>query len=87
MDDEIDCRNVLFAVRKSLRLLSRNTLVTHPISCSQQKNNAKTDFNEFMVQRKAQSGLKVPAHVDIKVLNVQKSHCIQIKSRWIYFLM
>lgn len=49
MDDEIDCRNVLLAVRKSLRLLSRNTLTTNPSSCSQQKDNAKEDFNEFMV--------------------------------------
>lgn len=37
MDDEINCRNILFAVRKSLRLLNRNTLTTHPSSCSQQK--------------------------------------------------
>lgn len=49
MDDEVDCRNVLFAVRKSLRLPSRKALTTNLSSCSQQKNNAKEDFNEFMV--------------------------------------
>lgn len=49
MDDEIDCRNVLFAGRKSLRLLSRNSPTTNPSSCSQQKDNVKKDFNEFMV--------------------------------------